>query len=144
MTRIKNIHLVLKGILLLSLFVPGRMISLEAQTNYFVSPNGNDKNNGSENAPFKSIKASQDKARGQKGNVTIYLHNGEYRLDKTLIFTPQDGNSNKRLTLCSYPGEQAVVSGGVQLKLQWQSYKNGIMHAKVPLKISIDMLLYLW
>ena len=140
MTCIKNIHLVLKGILLLSLFASGRMISLQAQTNYFVSPNGNDKNNGSEKAPFKSIKAAQDKARGQKSNVTIYLHNGEYRLDKTLIFTPQDGNSNKQLTLSSYPGEQAIISGGVQLKLKWQPYKNGIWQTKVESGVSIDML----
>ena len=66
--------------------------SLQAQTTYFVAPYGNDKNNGTEKAPFKSIKAAQDKARGQKGEVIIYLRGGEYRLDKTLIFTPQDGN----------------------------------------------------
>jgi hypothetical protein len=140
MRCIKHIHLVLRGFLLLLLFALGTINLLQAQTNYFVSPNGNDKNNGSENAPFKSIKAAQDKACGQKGEVTIYLRNGEYRLDKTLIFTPQDGNSSIQLTLSSYPGEQAIISGGVQLKLQWQPYKNGIMKAKVEPRISIDML----
>lgn len=114
--------------------------SSQAQTVFFVSPAGNDKNSGSEKAPFKTMKAAQHKARGQKGEVTIYLRGGKYQLDKTLIFTPEDGNDDKWLTLCSYPGEQAVISGGIQLKLQWQPYKNGIMQAKVPLQVSIDML----
>ncbi|HEY5508645.1 MAG TPA: PDZ domain-containing protein [Paludibacter sp.] len=114
--------------------------SLHAQTNYFVSSNGNDKNIGSEKAPFKSIKVALDKAREQKGEVTIYLRGGKYRLDKTLIFTPQDGNKDKRLIMSSYPGEHAVISGGVQLKLTWHPYKNGIMQAKVVPKVSIDML----
>lgn len=136
----KNIHLWGKTILFLLFFTCGMFNSLLAQTRYFVSPNGKDYNIGSEKAPFKSIKAAQDKARAQKGEITIYLRNGEYRLDQTIIFTPQDGNKDKRLTLRSYPGEQAVISGGVQLKLQWHPYKNGIMKAKVSPIISIDML----
>ncbi|HAH22221.1 MAG TPA: peptide-binding protein [Prolixibacteraceae bacterium] len=119
----------------------GSEMCIRAQTTYFVSFKGNDKNNGSEKAPFKSIKTAQNKARRQKGEVTIYLRGGEYRLDKTLIFTPEDGNKDKMLTLCSYPGEHAVICGGVQLKLQWQPYKNGIMQAKVSPDMSIDMLI---
>lgn len=115
-------------------------ISLQAQTSYFVSPNGNDKNKGTEKSPFNSIKTAQDKARGQKGDVIIYLRGGEYRLDKPLIFIPRDGNNDKHLVVCSYPGEQAVISGSIQLKLLWQPYKNGIMQAKVGPHISIDML----
>jgi len=137
----KNIQLlVVKSILFLS-FSSGIFYSLQAQTTYFVSINGNDKNNGSEKTPFKSIEAAQDKARGQKGEVTIFLRGGEYRLDKTLIFTPQDGNKDKQLILSSYPGEQAVLCGGVQLKLSWKPYKNEIMQAKVTPQISIDMLI---
>jgi hypothetical protein len=44
------------------------------------------------------------------------------------------------LTLSSYPDEQAVISGGIQLKIQWQPHQNGIMNAKVTPDISIDML----
>ena len=140
MNRKKLIHFLVKRILFLSFFITWIVISLQAQTTYFVSHNGNDKNNGSEKAPFKSIKTAQEKAREEKGEVTIYLRGGEYRLDNTLVFTPQDGNRNKRLTLCSYPGEQVVICGSVLLKLKWNLYKNGIMQAKVSPKISIDML----
>jgi hypothetical protein len=126
--------------ILISFFLIGAFYSLDAQTVYFVSPTGNNKNSGTEKAPFRTIEMAQKKAREAKGNVSIYLRGGEYRLDKTLIFTSQDGNKDKHLTLRSYPGEKAVISGGVQLKLQWQPYKNGIMQAKVSHKISIDML----
>jgi hypothetical protein len=136
----KNIHSLIRSFLFLSFFTIGMFYSLHAQTTYFVSPNGNDKNIGSLNAPFKSINAAQEKARGQKGEISIYLRGGEYHLGKTLIFTAQDGNADKRLNLSSYPGEHAIISGSIQLKLQWQPFKNGIMKAKVPLQIAIDML----
>jgi len=140
MKRAKNFHLLLKNILFLSFFTIGMFHSLHAQTTYFVAPNGNDKDKGTEKAPFKTIKAAQDNARAQKGDVTIYLRGGEYRLDKTLIFAPQDNKGDKHLVVCSYPGEQAIISGSIELKLQWQPYKNGIMQAKVMPGISIDML----
>ena len=137
----KNVHIFLiRGILFLFFCATEMFYSLQAQTVYFVAPYGNDKKNGTEKTPFKSIKTAQDKARGQKGDVTIYLRSGEYRLDNTLIFTPQDGVGDKHLIMCSYPGEQAIISGGIQLKLQWQPYKDGIMQAKVMPRISIDML----
>ncbi len=127
-------------LMVVSVVLSGIANQLHAQTTYFVSPTGNDKNSGIEKSPLKSIKAAQNKARTQKGETTVYLRSGEYRINETLIFTSQDGNENKHLTLSSYPGERAVVSGGVQLKLQWQPSKNGIMQAKVSQKIAIDML----
>jgi hypothetical protein len=131
--------IILKSVLLFFLLI-GKFAIINAQTSYFVSLSGNDKNNGTENSPLKSIKAAQIKARDQKGEATVYLRGGVYRLSEAVVFTPLDGNKDKRLTLCSYPGEQAVISGGVQLQLQWQAYKNGIMQAKVSPKIAIDML----
>jgi hypothetical protein len=112
-------------------FTLGVLLQLVAQTTFFVSPNGYDKNIGSEKAPLKSIGAAQDKARAHKGDVTIYLRGGEYRLEQPVVFTPDDGNDNKHLVLSSFPGEKAVISGGVILNLKWQPYQNGIMQAKV-------------
>tara|TARA_R110002050_G_scaffold192150_1_gene327103 strand:+ start:14854 stop:17226 length:2373 start_codon:yes stop_codon:yes gene_type:complete len=129
----------LKKILVVFIFL-GMLQPLVGQTTYFVSPSGNDKNIGSEKAPLKSIEIAQHKARAHKGEVIIFLRGGEYRINKPLVFTPLDGNNHKHLTLCSYPGEKALVSGGVLLKLQWQPYKDGIMQAKVSPKIAIDML----
>jgi len=126
--------------MIMTVLISGISVQLHAQTTYFVSPTGNDKNSGTEKSPLKSIKAAQYKARGQKGETTIYLREGEYRIDQTLIFTSQDGNVHKCLTLSSYPGEKVIISGGVRLKLNWQPYQNGIMQAKISQKIAIDML----
>jgi hypothetical protein len=142
--RIKNIrhkHFVIKAFLFLLCCISVIGNQLSGQTTCFVSPNGNDKNEGTEKAPLKSIEAAQYKVRGLKGETTVYLRGGEYRLDKPLLFTTRDGNEDKRLTICSYPGEQAVITGGIQLKLQWLPYKRGIMQAKVTPGISIDMLI---
>jgi hypothetical protein len=133
-------YLKIKPIVLLSCLVVGMHFPLVAQTTYFVAPNGNDKNSGTEKSPLKTINAAQYKARSPKGETTIYLRGGEYQIDETLVFTPQDGNKEKQLTLCSYHGEKAIISGGIKLKLQWQAYKNGIMQAKVSPKVAIDML----
>jgi hypothetical protein len=135
-----KIYIASRIILLLSVVLTGIACPLWAQTTYFVAPYGNDKNNGTEKTPFKSIKAAQGKARANKGKITIYLRAGEYRLEKPIVFTPKDGNDDKRLVLSSYSGEQAVISGGIQLKLKWQAYKNGIMQTKVTPNINIDML----
>lgn len=130
----------IKRWMVMAVLISGIAVQLHAQTTYFVSPNGRDKNKGTEKSPLKSIKAAQYKARGQKGETTIYLRSGEYRIDETLIFTKQDGNEDKHLTLNAYPGEKVIISGGVQLKLNWQPYKNGIMKSTVSQKITIDML----
>ncbi|MBN2806589.1 MAG: right-handed parallel beta-helix repeat-containing protein [Prolixibacteraceae bacterium] len=127
--------------ILVTFILTGAFYPLVAQTTYFVSPKGNDKNIGSEMAPLKSIEEAQKKARANKGEVTIFLRGGEYRLNQPIVFSPEDGNVDKHLVLTSFPGEQAVISGGIQLKLTWQPYKNGIMQAKVSPKITIDMLI---
>jgi hypothetical protein len=140
MKNIKKIRHLIKPILFLLCFLSGIVIQLHAQTTYFVSSIGDDKYSGAEKSPLKSIKAAQYKARGQKGEVIVYLREGEYRLSETLVFTTLDGNKYKHLTLCSYPGEQAIISGGIQLNLKWKPHKNGIMQAKVSPKVVIDML----
>lgn len=135
-----GIHIKIWRLVFMSVFLFGIAIQFQAQTIYFVSPKGNDKNNGTEKSPLKTIKKAQYKARSQKGEVTVYLHGGEYRLSEPLIFTALDGNKDKHLTLCAYPGENVVISGGISLKLQWQPYKNSIMQAKISPNLAIDML----
>lgn len=126
-------------ILCLCLIIP--LLHLSAQTRYFVAPNGNDANDGSSHAPFQSIEKAQTEARKANGEVTIYLRNGKYRLTQPLKFTSEDSREGKRLTLCSYPGEHAILTGSIPLDLNWKPYKKGIMKAVVTPSIKMDMLL---
>lgn len=115
-------------------------VSLSAQTAYFISPQGEDHNNGSMQAPVKTIEKARQMARQTQGETTLYLRGGEYRLTQPLLFTPEDGNAQKQLTLRAYPGEQPVLKGSIALTLDWKPYRDGIMQAKVKQPVDIDML----
>ena len=111
-----------------------------AQNTFFVAPNGRDKNKGSIKAPFLNIEKAQLSARAVKGETIIYLRAGEYHLTQPLVFTEEDGNTNKHLTLKSYPGEHAVISGSILIQPQWKPYKDRIMQAKINLSFPPEVL----
>lgn len=114
---------------------------LQAQTAFFVSADGKDSNKGTMKRPFRTIEKALEAARNEKGEITLYLREGVYRLSAPLILTASDGNSEKKLTLTSFPNEKATISGGVLLNLDWQPYERGIWQAKVNQDVEIDMLL---
>lgn len=112
-----------------------------AQTEYFISTEGKDMNMGSIEAPFASLEKALEEARKESGEVTLFLREGTYRLQKTVVLTKTDGNRNKALNIRSYPGEKVVISGGQKLDLDWKPYKKGIMCAKIEGQVQMDMLL---
>ena len=114
---------------------------LQAQTAFFVSADGKDSNKGTMKRPFRTIEKALEAARNEKGEITLYLREGVYRLSAPLTLTASDGNSEKKLTLTSFPNEKATISGGVLLNLDWQPYERGIWLAKVNQDVEIDMLL---
>lgn len=114
---------------------------LQAQTAFFVSADGKDSNKGTIKRPFRTIEKALEAARKEKGEITLYLREGVYRLSAPLTLTASDGNSEKKLTLTSFPNEKATISGGVLLNLNWQPYERGIWQAKVNQDVEIDMLL---
>lgn len=111
-----------------------------AQTFYYVSPEGKDKNPGTIKAPFKTIEKAQLKARQTKEDVIICLREGVYRLTETLVFTPQDGNAHKSLTIRPYSHEKVVITSGTLLTPKWKPYRNGIMKADIKKGLNMDML----
>lgn len=112
-----------------------------AQTEYFISTEGKDMNVGSIEAPFASLEKALEEARKESGEVTLFLREGTYRLQKTVVLTKTDGNRNKALNIRSYPEEKVVISGGQKLDLDWKPYKKGIMCAKIEGQVQMDMLL---
>jgi len=125
---------------LLVCFVFVASFGLFAQTSFFVAPAGNDNNAGSIKKPFRTIEKAQLKARATKGETTIYLREGVYRLARPVVFTHEDGNESKRLLLRSYQDERVVVSGGAQLSPNWEPYHDGIMKAKIKAPELMDFL----
>ena len=114
---------------ILTLCLLGQVLFLWAQNQYYVAPNGNDNHDGSFQKPFQTIERAQLEARKAQGETTIYLRKGIYRLERPLIFTPEDGGKEKPLSIRAFRNEQVTLSGGKVLHPVWKPYKKGILTA---------------
>ena len=131
---VKTIFFIVFTVLLSSLKV-------QAQTNYFVSPKGNDANRGTQASPFASINRALIEARKTSGKVEIDFLEGTYSLNRPIVFTPGDSRKeNETLTITNFENQKVTVSGGVALNLKWKEYKNGIWQAKVEQDLLFDEL----
>jgi hypothetical protein len=116
-------------------------VALQAQTQFYVSPSGDDNNDGSRQRPFRTIEKAQTEARKTPGETTVFLREATYRLTAPLCFTPQDGAADKSLTIRSFPGEKVTLSGSIALdNLQWQPHKKGILKTRISGRPLMDML----
>ncbi|MDR2038831.1 MAG: right-handed parallel beta-helix repeat-containing protein [Bacteroidales bacterium] len=108
----------------------------------YVSVDGDDRNPGTEAAPFATVKAAQEAVRTIKNPVTVYLRGGTYCLTGPVVFTGADSRTRKTpVTYAAFPGETVKISGAVKLeKLNWETYKEPIMQAKVDQPVIFDQL----
>ena len=84
---------------------------------YYVSTDGNDSNNGSISAPFKTIqKAADEMAVGD----VCHIFGGVYRETITV--------KKDNVTFRNYNNEKVIVSGTVKVT-NWTTYQNGIYQA---------------
>lgn len=106
---------------------------------FYVSPFGNDKNEGTEEFPFFSIEKAIEKTGRQmnerKDDGTVILKDGYYYPEKTLLLTaesnPADGAT---LKICAEHEGKAVISGGRRV-VDWEKVVlNGknMFRAKLP------------
>ena len=75
---------------------------------YYVSPSGNDSNNGSLNNPWQTLPYAF--GRLVAGDV-LYLRGGTYYLHD--YYTSLKGTASAPITIQSYSGEHALVDGGL-------------------------------
>ncbi len=110
-------------------------IGAYGQSDFYVSPFGDDSNSGTLEAPFKSIQKARDAVRQSitkaKGDHTVYLRGGTYWIDQTIKFDQRDsGEKNYKSIYQAYRDEKPVINGGVQIE-GWEPHKNGIWKASV-------------
>lgn len=82
---------------------------------YYVSPNGNDSNPGTESSPFQTFGKAKEVVRSiaKSEATTVYLRKGTYNLIQPLVFDEGDsGQPGAKVRWQGYPGENVVVSGG--------------------------------
>jgi hypothetical protein len=95
---------------------------LGASSTIFVSPNGDDRNDGSRAHPLATLQAAQRLARSQKaqGPVTVSIDPGLYLLTKgggTLHFGPEDSGTAQApiAYVGAGPAGSVVVSGAASV-----------------------------
>ncbi|MEI7422203.1 MAG: right-handed parallel beta-helix repeat-containing protein [Prolixibacteraceae bacterium] len=123
---VKNL-VVLSLILLIACSVSAKEI--------WVSPSGSRENPGTKEKPLASIQMAQRLARelrrlndpSIKGGIQIILKGGIYQLDEPLLFRPEDsGTSESPTTIIAAPGEEPIISGGVQVK-NWKKLNGTVV-----------------
>ena len=87
----------------------------------FVSPFGDDNNNGTKESPFLTIEKAQAEVRkinqDMSGDIIVYLDDGTYVLDDTLIFDERDSATNDfDIIYTAVEGADPVISGGTEIR----------------------------
>ncbi|MDM8159991.1 PDZ domain-containing protein [Labilibaculum sp. K2S] len=127
-----------KIIIAIAFFLPS---GLFAQTNFYVSPKGNDANKGTQAKPFASISKAVEEVRNTTGKVEIKLMEGTYYLKKPIVFTSKDSRKDDNsLEIVNYNNQKVTISGSAVLNLKWNEYKKGIWQAKVKQELIFDEL----
>jgi len=105
--------------------------------NLYLSPDGDDQAAGTRSAPFRTLHRAQEAARsltaGMTGDVVVNLASGDYRLDRTLGFTPADSGSNGFNVVylsADGPGKARIL--GSRVLTGWQPYRDGIWKVDLP------------
>lgn len=106
------------------------------QKTFYVAPSGSDNNDGSFEAPFKTIQKAQKAVRtvnsSMTGDIAVCLRGGTYQLSNTLNFVEEDGGKDGHyVRYVNYPGEHPLITGGIPIS-GWTLYdeKNNIWAAK--------------
>ena len=102
----------------------------EEKTDFYVSPEGSDKNPGSLALPFASLEKARQAARGITGDVTVWLRGGDYFLNNSFDLQKEDGGKGwGQVVYKAYENERPVINGGHEIT-GWEAYRDGIYRVK--------------
>lgn len=117
--------------------VPNTPAAIGTSAEFYVDPAGSDQATGTIDDPVASLEAAQRLARpalrGALGDVVVYLKGGIHLRTEAFVLQFQDsGRDEHRMIYRSYPGEQAIVEGGVQID-GWDEAFGEVLVAQVPI-----------
>ena len=122
-------HYPLFGWLFLVLLVCSGAAPPAFAVTYYVSPDGDDGNAGTETQPFRTLEKARSVVRtinsAMTEDITVYFRAGTYWLSTTVVFDQNDsGADGFNIIYRSYPGERPIISGGQQIT-GWTAVGNG-------------------
>ncbi|MGJ8671813.1 right-handed parallel beta-helix repeat-containing protein [Rubritalea sp.] len=99
---------------------PAKAQEVIAEADFYIAPDGDDKNTGTFTAPFASLQRAKDAVRELKktnsGNIRVLLRGGRYEFSETLVFSLDDsGSADGTITYAAYPGETPILSAGNEI-----------------------------
>ncbi len=110
----------------------------------FVSPTGDDANDGLIDHPLKTLAAARDLADKRKVNdtpVTVYLRAGTYYLGAPVEFGPANsGTSTAPIVYAAYGNEKPVISGAIKVTSSWSTSSGSIMVTTIDKNLKVDQL----
>jgi hypothetical protein len=97
----------------------------------FVDRSGDDEAAGTLAQPVRTLEAAITRLRGESAGAanTVFLREGVHYLSGPIVLQPADSGG---LTIRSYAGEKATISGGRRLDCRWHSYRDGIVVCDIP------------
>lgn len=130
---------ILKTIILFILLIFSFSVwSIENDTLFiYVSPNGNDHNQGTINAPVqtfeKSIKmVSRARTETPDSRVVVYFRGGKYTVKETIVVPSScSGTEKAPVVFKAYKNEEPVFTGGIRLT-QWEKVHDKDIKKIVP------------
>ncbi len=96
-------------------------LTVGKMTRLYVATDGDDKNSGSVDSPFKTLQRARNEIRATKDEigdrgVTVYFREGEYFFDSHVRIDRVDsGKENAPIIYRAYPGENVVFTGGYKI-----------------------------
>lgn len=87
---------------------------------YYVSPDGNDQNQGTEDSPLATLKGAKEKIKAdgvlKKKKIDVIFSDGYYRFDETVQFNAKDSGSKEfPITYKAQDGAKVYFEGGMTL-----------------------------
>jgi hypothetical protein len=118
-----------------SLFVPTNTVQAEnevvntfnrIQAQFFVTPDGNDENDGSYDKPFATVQAARDAVRkinkNMTGDIYVFIAEGKYYLDETITFNESDSGTKGHKIIYRNLDDvaSAEIIGGKPVDTEWK------------------------
>jgi hypothetical protein len=93
-----------------------KQTKLSTEKTFYISPQGNDKDDGSLKHPFLTLNRAKEAILNSNNKfIKIYLRNGYYSLDQSFTLSKESVTSDKHVLISSYPNEKAHIIGGKRI-----------------------------
>ncbi|MDO5969594.1 PDZ domain-containing protein [Flavivirga aquimarina] len=106
----------------------------------YVSPLGNNTNDGTKEKPLKTLKSALDNAlsiiRNESDYIKIHLLEGDYHLSSTLVITSQLNNIN----IVGEGVDKVTIKGSKIIDTKWESFNENILVTNIDSTLDFNQL----